>query len=360
MEKKVVKRGKESILEKRNTLTIYLKNKEDAEKYSYASNKLIKTICPNCGYEKEMRINDLYYQGFGCSICSDGVSFGEKILSSILNQVGYNGKFIREKSFDWSSGRRYDFYIPSLNLIIEIHGMQHYKETKIGRGKGRTYIEEQENDRIKYNLAKENGINNYVVLDCRYSRLEYIKKSIENSANFNKYFNTALVNWEKALEYVNKSYIKRASEMYSDGDKIQKISNSLNVNRCTVREWLKLGNQLGFCNYQPVTLKNKVSDVDYDKILMDYNIGLTIKQISNKFNIHEDTVRKFIKKCSKEKKCKYEGDYNKKNARSRKIENTYEKRVYNSMSEASRLKNIPLTTLRRLCNDKLNKEWVIL
>ena len=43
--------------------------------------------------------------------------------------------FIQEKSFDWDVEkykRRYDFYIPSLNTIIELNGKQHYEPVIFG------------------------------------------------------------------------------------------------------------------------------------------------------------------------------------------------------------------------------------
>ena len=51
----------------------------------------------------------------------------------------------------------YDFYIPELEAIIEVHGSQHYGQgfEKVG---GRTLEEEQINDRLKEDLAKQNGI----------------------------------------------------------------------------------------------------------------------------------------------------------------------------------------------------------
>ena len=81
-------------------------------------------------------------------------------------------KFLIEKSMDFikefpgpvinKKESRYDFYIPSLNLIIEIHGIQHYELNK----KFHNSFDDFENrviiDNIKMNWAKNNGYN-YVI-----------------------------------------------------------------------------------------------------------------------------------------------------------------------------------------------------
>ena len=79
-----------------------------------------------CNYEKYISANRLTQTGFTCNSCGNGSSMNEKCVSSIFNQLEIN--FKREVSFDWNLNRYYDFYIPSKNMIVEVHGEQHYKQ----------------------------------------------------------------------------------------------------------------------------------------------------------------------------------------------------------------------------------------
>ena len=88
----------------------------------------------------------------------------------------------------------YYFYIPSSNTIIEVHGAQHYDKGFEAIG-GRTLKDEQRNDAEKYKLAKANGITNYIVVDARRSRFEYIRDSIVENATIIKLYDIQSVEW---------------------------------------------------------------------------------------------------------------------------------------------------------------------
>ena len=115
---------------------------------------------------------------FHVTLCSDGISFSEKLMGSILTKL--NIEFIKQMSYD-NGEHRYDFYLPKYNAILETHGLQHYEH---GFKKfGKTLEEEQENDRYKRELAISNGVlnENYNEIDCRYSTLEYCRPNIEKA-----------------------------------------------------------------------------------------------------------------------------------------------------------------------------------
>ena len=65
----------------------------------------------------------------GCSICRE--SIGENTIRLILEEL--NIKFIREYKIPGFQ-YRYDFYIPSKNLLIEYDGIQHFKPIGIFGG----------------------------------------------------------------------------------------------------------------------------------------------------------------------------------------------------------------------------------
>ena len=89
--------------------------------------------------------------------CGDKVSYDEKFLSSILSQLKVDfATQLSKSTFNWCDKYRYDFYIPSLNMIIETHGIQHYEENKNWT---MSLEEEQENDKIKKELAYQTKLN---------------------------------------------------------------------------------------------------------------------------------------------------------------------------------------------------------
>ena len=72
-------------------------------------------------------------------------------------------KFQREKTYpDLKQGwYRYDFFIPSLNFLIEIDGAQHYKFSKLFHKKRQDFLKAQERDRQKNSYALSHNIPLY-------------------------------------------------------------------------------------------------------------------------------------------------------------------------------------------------------
>ena len=71
----------------------YFVNINDAHNHSYGSNKKVELKCPECKHIKTMTINNLTRQGLSCDLCSDGISYPEKLMASILTKL--NIKFIK-------------------------------------------------------------------------------------------------------------------------------------------------------------------------------------------------------------------------------------------------------------------------
>lgn len=242
-----------------------LKNKEDGYKVSYGSERKLEFECDKCGHSEFKMVNNVVRSGFACKICSDGISYPEKFVTHMLQQL--NIEFKKQKIFSWSKNiihdneklkgnKRYDFYIPSLNCIIETHGSQHYVNTFIRIGeKARSVEEEQENDEIKEKLAKENGIENYIVINCRYSELGWIKNNIVKS-ELNNLFNISNIDWLKCHEFACNSLIKISCELWNQGNSIEEISNLLNLSsKTTIRKYLKQGSKINWCNYDPEEIR---------------------------------------------------------------------------------------------------------
>lgn len=226
-----------------------LKNHNDGFAFSSGSGKKVDWICPCCGYIiRNKSIEKIVKRGLSCPICSDGISYPEKFVADILNQLKVD--FKRYKTFEWSNGRIYDFYIPTLNLIIETHGIQHYAECKFSNNKSnRSLIDEQQNDKYKEQMAISNGILYYVVLDCRESTKNFIKTSILNS-EMSQIFNLSTIDWERCDNKAHKSYYNDILNHYNNGitNSID-IANLIGVSRKTVIDALhKMANN-NICDY---------------------------------------------------------------------------------------------------------------
>lgn len=71
-------------------------------------------------------------------------------------------KFKTQKYFKELGKKRYDFYLPFLNLVIEYNGRQHYEKIDIWGGqKGLENI--QKSDRVKKEFCQNNDINYEVI-----------------------------------------------------------------------------------------------------------------------------------------------------------------------------------------------------
>ena len=244
-------------------LVKYFVNIEDAYTHTYGSTDKTLVKCPDCGFEKEIRISSLYKYGFSCNKCSDGISYPEKIMCNLLDELLINNKqsesFITQFSktnAKWCNKYRYDFYFKKDNeeYIVETHGMQHYKES----GFDRRLEEEQLNDRNKKELALNNGIKprNYIVIDCRYSELEFIKNNIINS-RLSEIFNLNEVDWIKIGQISEKNLVKEVCDYWKlhnniNNEKLKpkNLVSIFKIRYSTIIEYLNKGNKLNWCKYK--------------------------------------------------------------------------------------------------------------
>lgn len=229
---------------------------EEAKKYTRNSGQKIYPICPDCGRikSKNIKINNIYMcKTINCT-CSDKVSYPEKFVFSILEQLGLDFKTqLSKTNFKWCNKYRYDFYFELNNeqYIIETHGKQHYEQTN--RKNAKSLKEEQLNDKLKKELALSNGIKeeNYIIVDCRESEMKYIKNNILNDNKLNQLFDLNNINWLKAEEFTCSNLVKIACTYKKDNSKIttKDIGKIMGYQHCTIRNWLKKGAKIGWCVY---------------------------------------------------------------------------------------------------------------
>ena len=236
--KKVLK-GFNDIATTHPHLVKYLANEEDAYNYSAQTNKPLLLKCPKCGKTKEGTLGYTIRQGYySCPYCLDNTSYPEKFVSCLLQQLEV--KYIPQltcTTFEWVGLKRYDFYIPSLNCIIETHGMQHY-----------IYKEQKINDEYKEKIAIDNNIDIYIQLDCRYSTKDFVKESILNS-KINEVFNLKNIDWDKCHNYAStNSKLIEVCEVWNRDDITyykQVIEIVKDISETTCKVYLQRGKELG-------------------------------------------------------------------------------------------------------------------
>ena len=236
----------------RPDLLVYFVDKNDAYIHSIASGDKVKCKCPICGFEKYIIISNLSRCGFACNKCSDGISYPEKFIMSMLTQlhVSYTQQYVID---DYKY--KYDFYLPEHNAIIETHGEQHYTNTFM-----KTKIEDvKANDLNKKNVALQNGIGHYIELDCRKSRMEYIKKSVYENEFLNNILDLSSVDWQLCHNDSLKNilvdvctYWKECAGNTDTGE----VADKFNIARNTVIKYLHEGTDIGLCYYDGL-LENK-------------------------------------------------------------------------------------------------------
>lgn len=235
-----------------------LENKEDGYKYTEHSSVKVNFKCPTCGEIKKCHISDVNDQGFSCQNCGDGMSIGEKYVYCMLKQLDVD--FICQFRPNWANGKRYDFLIDGdKKIIIEINGIQHYKENTFHWNV--TSESQKENDDNKRKMAFKNGIENYIVID-------YISYDFENlwnnilKSSFSNLFDLSVVNTKECMEFASTSFLKISCELWNnkeESETITDIAKRMKIERHTVSRYLNIGTEIGLCNYDSKIEKAKTT-----------------------------------------------------------------------------------------------------
>lgn len=216
----------------------------DEYKYSALSNIAIDLKCPDCGTIKHQKISILASYGFSCPVCASSVPTGERIVYALLDSQNINFK----KEFQFPDNRkRYDFYLPDYNVIIEVNGSQHYVQTS---GNWGLVDEQRQNDKYKKQFALNQGTSNYIVIDSKTSDFNYIKESIINSdLSYIISFNN--VNWESIEDSINKNgRVKEMCEYWEQHPEVTVVDmeNKFHKSEKIIYDTLKVGYDMGWCH----------------------------------------------------------------------------------------------------------------
>lgn len=273
---------------------------EEAKLYTCNSAKRIQPICPLCGRikEKAIQICQIYNtKSIGC-ICGDGISYPNKIMHSVLKQLGIEYK--SEYQPDWLGSNRFDFYVPNLMLLIEMdgalgHGKNVFDSYKLTNEEIECKkIKSLNRDEYKDVLAIKHGYQ-VIRINSDISEIDYIKQNILNS-NLNKYFDLSIIDWKMCDQDALKNVVKIICDYYKQHiDKsYEYVANKFYLSKCTVGRYLKRGLKVGWITkqeYDRILRNNKkhnstyVYDLSYN-LLGSFSSASELIQVSkDKFGI---------------------------------------------------------------------------
>lgn len=291
---------------------------KDIDVFSLAPSTKVEyeIICPECGekHHKKRCTNDLITNGFSCYYCGDGISRPEKFMINILTRVGvkYTYQLTKNKQ-SWCKRYQYDFYLDDLEVIVEIHGYQHYKSSFSTLG-GRTLKEEQVNDRAKMKLAYDNGFNDnsYIIVKAEQVEMDYLKFNIINSLkDIVDFSNLSDECWIECWIKCQKSIVSDVWDDYNSGMvSIDELVEKYKLHEGTIRKYLRRGSDVGKCNYKTVEeLREErlVSIMDYYNEKGKIN-EKDVEFLSKELNVSKNTIREHLYHLREEQNIIYENN----------------------------------------------------
>lgn len=225
-----------------------LLNPDNGYKYTKSSQVRLDWKCPKCSnIIKGATPANISGYGLTCSSCSDSISYPNKFMFNLLSQLHI--KFQTEKTFDWTKTDKdgylkYDFYLSDYNTIIEMHGRQHYDKTMYY-----DINEVKENDNKKRYLANKNGVDNYIIIDSRFSELEWIKSNILKSGIVT-IINVDDIDWNLIEKKSQSSVFLKVCNLWNEGiTDVNILSDLSGLSLGTITNYLKKSKKLNLTNY---------------------------------------------------------------------------------------------------------------
>lgn len=286
-------------------LSSLLKDQSLGYKYTEKSGKKVDWVCPQCGeIIKNKSIIKINERGLSCPRCSDGISYPNRLMYSVLNNLHID--FKTEKYFKWCKYHlnnkiiqgKYDFYFNynDKEYVVEMDGAWHFKNNNIS---GQTKEESNQIDIEKDRLAIEHNI--YPIrINCEKSELEYIKNEILKS-DLKNIFDLSKIDWEECQIQSLSSLRLQACELWEKHHSTKIISEIMKKHQTTINRWLKSCAEVGLCNYIPV-FKKSVICIETNAFFDSMN------NASKEYNIHPHII---AWNCNNKNKnpCKYNWRY---------------------------------------------------
>ena len=287
---------------------------------SRGNNKEVWWLCDECGNEWEAIICNRSLNNSGCPCCGDGMPYPEKLMALVLKALGID--FTRQLTYD-NGKHKYDFYVALWKAIFETNGRQHYEDINWSKCGGRTLEDEQAIDKYKHDNAINNhGIleENYNVVDCRYSTLEWCRPNIEKALS--KYIDVSVLtdeDWQEFDIQAQKSLKLKVCKRWKEGKEVDKdltitdLVKEFGIGQSTVYKYLIWGNKRGLCEYNTeqekemswARIEDKVVEKSRKKTmkpicLIDENGQVLLeaesyRQMGKLLNMSKETVSRKIK-----------------------------------------------------------------
>lgn len=235
----------------------YFKNPKEAELYSPRSEKIVNTVCPNCGHEQKKMICTFAKEKYYCVNCGDKIlSYPNKFLRWFLKNIPvkqYDYEY-KVKNDKLNETYYYDGFFETLDgkkYLIEMDGRQHFLGWKYETVE---YIHTR--DEHKNNFAIDNG---YIIIriDCSQTYFAWIKNKIKNSI-LGEIFNLDLLNWEECnLIVYGENETKMICEDYCKGMSIGELMDKYSFTKKKISSCLLKGNKMGWCKYVPINYERR-------------------------------------------------------------------------------------------------------
>jgi len=229
-------------------------SEEDAKKHTKGSNKKVIVKCPDCNNEKKVMINYIYKNKSISCTCGDGFSYPQKFMNSVLTQL--NLVFETEYSPDYliqEERRRYsDFYLPDYKTIIETDGGLGHKGGKVHHKSKKSLEELIKIDDWKDEQHLKNGVKT-IRINCFESDMEYIKNGILNS-ELGNIFDLSKIDWNKCEKFAMNNLVKEVCDGWNNKEEwetTKDLAEKFKLHKSTIIKYLKKGNKINLCNYNP-------------------------------------------------------------------------------------------------------------
>lgn len=231
---KVVVKGINDMWTTKPELAELLLNKDDGYRYTSTSGLKTDWKCPICHtVHRNKAINNISLRGLSC-LCSKTKSYPNRFMFWLLTNSGI--EFFDEKTFEWSENRRYDFYIPRLNAIVEMHGSQHYRENYSFTKQHLEY--HIDNDRLKRELAIHNGIEHYIEINASQSQFDYIKNNVFSS-ELSMLLSLNDIDWDFIKEKCEANIIYEIANCWNNGIyRAEDIGKVVGLDKSSVTKFL--------------------------------------------------------------------------------------------------------------------------
>lgn len=169
----ICSKNKKLTIEEMQKIAIERNGKCISEKYINSNTKLLWEC--KFGHQWMAKPRQIKNLNRWCPICNE--SLGERIIDGYLKRN--NVLFEREKKFKNCKGKRFDFYLPEYNILIEYDGKQHFMPVNFygcsNEKAEKTYLYSKHSDEIKNKYCLDNNI--------RLIRIPYTIKNIEDYLN---------------------------------------------------------------------------------------------------------------------------------------------------------------------------------